>query len=181
MHCNAWERTHLPGCSIAPQHSQEHNRDQDCFFKMETGILRQATSWTTPYFLVIGGVFLWTFINYLNWDEIDISQRRKHWTLLLQDTGREISDQSTFCTLLKTSEWIKNKGGQNISKPELGAFQRKQVRQKKNGSRVTVLRSQFHRRNHLCSLQSKRYQLSQKQTLHQFCNHCLQISNCLVS
>ena len=59
-------------------HSQEHNRDQDCFFKMETGILRQATSWTTPYFLVIGGVFLWTFINYLNWDEIDISQRRKH-------------------------------------------------------------------------------------------------------
>ena len=59
-------------------HSQEDNRDQDCFFKMETGILRQATSWTTPYFLVIGGVFLWTFINYLNWDEIDISQRRKH-------------------------------------------------------------------------------------------------------
>ena len=66
-------------------HSQEHNRDKDCFFKMETGILRQATSWTTPYFLVIGGVFLWTSIfylniyaNYLNWDEIDISQRRKH-------------------------------------------------------------------------------------------------------
>ena len=145
-------------------HSQEHNRGQDCFFKMETGILRQATSWTTPYFLVIGGVFLWTFINYLNWDEIDISQRRKHWTLLLQDTGREISDQSTFCALFKTSEWIKNKGGQNISKPELEAFQRKQVC-KKNGSRVTVLRSQFHRRNHLCSLQSKRYQLSQKQFL----------------
>ena len=112
-------------------HSQEHNRGQDCFFKMETGILRQATSWTTPYFLVIGGVFLWTFINYLNWDEIDISQRRKHWTLLLQDTGREISDQSTFCALFKTSEWIRNKGGQNISKPELEAFQRKQVCKKK--------------------------------------------------
>ena len=32
---------------------------------------------------------------------------------------------------LKTSEWIKNKGGQNISKPELEAFQRKQVCKKK--------------------------------------------------
>ena len=46
-------------------------------------------------------------------------------------TDREISDQSTFCTLFKTSEWIKNKGGQNISKPELEAFQRKQVCKKR--------------------------------------------------
>ena len=93
-------------------------------------------------------------------------------------TGREISHQSKFCTQFQKID-CKTFPIRSISQISTWSIPTKSSlsKFKKYGSRVALLRSQFHRRNHLCSLQGQRYPPTQKLWL--FCHSFFVIAPCL--
>ena len=98
---------------------QEHNRDQDCFFK-----IGQATRFSAPpscrpprqpvgdwWLLERGQIFLSIWIG-INWNAI---QKSVNIEPFFSRTGREISHRSTFCAFWK-SENSPNQDLSNILK-----------------------------------------------------------------